>query len=388
MENNDWRNGDAHRELPFKPLWIADLQDDDRAGVAAASDRVDAASDAERVALEYRAAADAGIHCVREAVGWRQVERAGGFDFAKVLARAEMARRHGIAIAWTLCRGDWPDDVDVLSTEFVERVRSYADATARALHAYASAVPPVYAPFEEIAFLAYCVAETGLLNPWQRDRQSRGDDVQRQLVKAAIAVCDAIAAVDPRTRFLHVETMPRVRPAEQHGAAAAWRTFDLLSGRADGARGHPRYLDVIGVNCHASRETAARTLVPLPGVRGARRRVPVAQALAAIADRYGRPIVVGEHSPAGVNRAAWLSEIGDGVREAQHAGVSVVGVCLRPGRDRPLWRDPLRWQAFGLWDRVLAPSAAAPADRGYAKSLAMMRARVQDVRAPSGRNAP
>ena len=35
MEINDWRDGDMRRELPFKSFWIADFQDDDRAGLPA-----------------------------------------------------------------------------------------------------------------------------------------------------------------------------------------------------------------------------------------------------------------------------------------------------------------------------------------------------------------
>lgn len=370
------------RELPFNSFWIADFQDADRAGFARPGDGARAA---ERVARDYRAAAAAGIRTVREAISWRRVERPGGFDFASVRERAEAASRHGIRIVWTLCRGDWPDDVDLWSAAFADRFCAYAHAAAQAARRHDTA-PPIYVPFEEISFLGFCVAETGLFSPWQREHPSRCDDAQRRLVTAALAACDTIRAVASDARFLHVEPLPHAATANGDAAAGRSRVFDLLSDHADGARGHARYLDLLGVNCYASRETATRPLTPLPGVRGARRGAPLARALAALAGRYGRPLVIGERSPAGVNRSAWLAGIGDSIREAREAGVPIAGVCLRPNVDRPQWRDPRRWQAFGLWNLVLAPHRAhATSDPAYAKSLAMVRSRIDGGRAPSRR---
>ena len=91
--------------------------------------------------------------------------------------------------------------------------------------------------------------------------------------------------------------------ASQGDVHVQFRAWDMLSGALEPELGgHPRYLDVVGINCYASRQTESETLAPLPGRRGARRRMPLHRVLAAVHQRYARPMMIGERSPIGVSR--------------------------------------------------------------------------------------
>jgi len=389
---------------PFRSFWIAGYEGADHlSGSGLAFDLIDAAGQAERVLDDYRAARDVGIACVRESVGWQRVERPYGFDFEGLRLRAEAGKRHGIQVLWTLCHGDWPHDVDVLADDFPARFAHYARSCARMVRDVAAEDAPVYTPLEEISFLSWGVAETGLFNPHRRDLHGQGPEIKRRLVRAALAACNAIREIEPAARFLHTEPLPRrhgngersdgVDPVAASEAdyrrnatertedvAFQFEAWDMLCGRAEPALGgDQRYVDFLGINCYASRQIESRTLAPLPGRRGERRRMPLSQTLADVHARYGRPIVIGERSPIGVNRGAWLREIGDEIREALTHGIPIVGACLHPLADRPKWKDPRRWHANDAWDDVLRPQRQSQ----WPRSLYL-----QTLRAVQGRVAP
>jgi UDP-galactopyranose mutase len=395
---------------PLRSFWIAGYEGADHlSGSGLAFDLIDAAGQAERVLDDYRAARDVGIACVRETVGWRRVERPYGFDFEGLRLRAEAARRYGIQVLWTLCQGDWPHDVDVLADDFPQRFAAYAAACAQAVRDAGDDEAPVFTPLEEISFLSWGVAETGLFNAHRRDLRSQGFEVKRRLVTATLAACMAIRAIDPRARFLHMEPLARRTgnapspqafttgeslggddeyPGERprHDAAFQFQAWDMLWGRSEPQLGgNPRYVDLLGVNCYASRQIESRTLAPLPGRRGERRRMPLHRMLAEVNARYGRPVVVGERSPIGVNRAGWLREIGDEIREALMNGIPVAGTCLHPLADRPKWKDPQRWRAHDLWEDVLRPQRQSQWPRSlYLQTLRTVQARVDPalIRSP------
>ena len=89
-------------------------------------------------------------------------------------------------------------------------------------------------------------------------RPRPGHEIKQQLVRAAIAGMEAIWEVDPRARMIQVDPLIHVIPPKDHPelarAAADQRTrqfeaWDMLAGGLDPSLGgHPRYLDVIGVN--------------------------------------------------------------------------------------------------------------------------------------------
>src|SRR4029079_4860170 len=86
----------------------------------------------------------------------------------------------------------------------------------------------------------------------------RGFELKTQLVRAAIEAMDAIWAVMPTARFVHVDPIIHViaspRRPEEKAEAEAYRqsqfqAWDMLSGRIwPELGGHEKYLDILGLN--------------------------------------------------------------------------------------------------------------------------------------------
>jgi hypothetical protein len=189
-------------------------------------------------------------------------------------------------MAITLC--DWRlPDADPASAAFVARLAGVAHALATALAPVARA-PLWYAPVDEIAFLAYALADTALLRPWPRGRCSRAG-IGRNLVRGAIAACRAIRAADPRARFVHVE------PVVLHGATvsdasaqALHATLERIAGRAEPELGgDPRFIDLIGLVRYGGDDA------PTDGAIGVPALADVAGALEA---RHGCPVTLIERN--------------------------------------------------------------------------------------------
>ena len=55
--------------------------------------------------------------------------------------------------------------------------------------------------------------------------------------------------------------------------------------------------------------------------------------------RYGRPIVITETGTEAEAAVGWLGYVAAEVRQAQRAGVEVLGICIYPVMDYPGWDD-------------------------------------------------
>jgi hypothetical protein len=220
----------------------------------------------------------------RLALDWRALER--GEPRIEALRRTVAAapRARAASIAITLC--DWRlPDIDPGSGAFVARLAAVAQALASAL-APVARVPLWYAPIDEIAFLAYALADTALLRPWRRGGCDR-TALERNLVRAAIAACAAIRAVDARARLLHVE------PLVRHGAGvsdASLRALnanvDRIAGRVEpGLGGDSRFIDALGLELYTGPGANAADAPAGPSAPD------VARALAA---RHGCAITINE----------------------------------------------------------------------------------------------
>ncbi len=309
------------------------------------------------VESDYRLLRDQHIQTVRESIRWHLVDRQGQLDFSTVAPFVQAARAQDIQVIWTLCHYGWPDDVDLLSPEFVDRFRTYAGAVARYLQAEQDG-PALYAPINEISFFAWAAGAVGIFYPYMKDQ---GRLVKQQLIRATLAACDAIWEVDPQARMVHIDpimhvTSPRDRPdlAQEAAEETAYQfeAWDMLGGYThQELGGHPRYLDIIGVNFYFSNqwERNGGRLIWEENPRD-ERWVPLHELLGNVWNRYRRPLYIAETSHIGIGRGTWLAEITDEVLLAREAGTPVDAVCLYPVIDRHDWDNVDHWHNSGLWD--------------------------------------
>ena len=309
-----------------------------------------------------------GFLTAREGMRWPLIDRGQRLDFSSVRPMLAAAERQGIEIVWSLCHYGWPEDLGHYSAGFVERFARYAAAAARLLADHGDAVP-FYPPINEISFLAWAAGEVGYMHPRERGNGAR---LKAQLVRASIAAMEAIWQVDPRARMVHVDPLihvvtPRGRPDLARAAAdqraSQFDAWDMLAGGLHPELGgHPRYLDIMGLNYyHANQwEYPDRRLRWEDDPRD-RRWVPLHLLLREVYHRYGRPLLISETSHFGAGRGRWLREVAGEVRRARAERVPVEGLCIYPVIDRPDWDDPDHWHNSGLWD--LQPGQGERLDR-------------------------
>ena len=347
---------------PFASFWLAGYEGADHvnsSGLPLAMS--DVTQHEAQPAADYARLAEFDIRTVRESAGWRRIERHRRYDFSTLHSRAYAARALGVQVAWTLCHYGWPGDIDVFSAAFVDRFARYARAAATDLGDSTRA--PVYTPINEISYLAWAVCESGRMHPSHAKLKDRRHEFKRQLVRASIAACEAILEVDPRARFLQTDPMMHiVAPAARSDLAPVaarqrerqFEAWDMLCGLAEpGLGGDPRYLDLVGVNYYCGNQWELVSGRALHWRLDDPRRKRLQDMLAAVHQRYARPVVVAETSHVGVGRGAWIQEVAAEVQAARERGVPVEGICLYPIIDRPEWDNPSQWHRSGLWDLEL-----------------------------------
>ncbi len=355
----------------------------------------------ERLDGDYRAAVALGLRTVRESVGWRLSEpQAGRFDWSRLHAIADAARRNGVQVLWTLMHYGTPDDVSLLDDAIVERFARFARAAARELVERGQA-GAFYTPINEISFLAWAACESKLLHPYCRnagngDSRASGYRVKKRLVAAALRAIDAIREVDASARFLHVEPLIHVTaPAGDEASEALareirgyqWQAWDLLVGReAPELGGSPAAIDWLGANHYHASQWEIVSERRLSWSDRDPRRQPMSALLREAWERYRRPLIVAETGHFGAGRAAWLDDAASEVEHARDLGVPVDGVCLYPLVNRPDWDDRSHWHDSGVWDVVRSRSRDGP-DRApgarllnleYAERLRRWQARMPD----------
>jgi beta-glucosidase/6-phospho-beta-glucosidase/beta-galactosidase len=347
----------------FKSFWMGGFEA--ATHINGAGTRLDmiAATQHDRLVDEdYQMLKELGITSVRDAVRWPLIERNGQFDFSSLARMVVAAERHEIQVIWTLMHYGVPDDVDIFSSEFPDRFARFAEEVTRFLQEHTRRVP-YFTPINEISFFSWAAGEVGWFHPFAR---GRGIELKRQIVRATIMACDALWRSDRRTRIVHVDPVIHVVPpvsrpeltaaaAQQH--ESQYEAWDMLAGiQAPELGGHPRYLDIMGVNFYHSNQWEFPDVrlrwedVP----RDARWR-PFHRMLCEVYDRYRRPLFVGETSHIGIGRADWLREIAAELWSASDVGIPIEGVCLFPIIDRMDWNDETHWHNSGLWDLKREP---------------------------------
>ena len=293
-------------------------------------------------------------------------------------------------VIWDLMHFGWPDDLDVFAPSFPGRFARYAHAFATWLSGETDG-PTMITPVNEMSFLAWAGGDVRLMNPFER---ARGVELKVQLVRATIESIDAIRSVLPETRFLHPEPAIHIVPAPEHPKTWArvesdnllqYQAWDMLSGRCwPTLGGHPRYLDIIGVNFYGDNQFM------LDGTtiwRGDGRYRPFSKMLLDISARYQRPMLVSETGCEGDGRADWLRYVSGECELALAHGCELHAITLYPIVNHLGWLDD-RHCENGLWDvadacghrelyRPLAREMHQQAPRIVLARAAMLERRVQ-----------
>lgn len=321
-------------------------------------DLVAATAHDHHAAADYQRLRAYEMFTIREGLRWHVIERTPyQYDFSSVLPLLRAAREADMQVLWDLCHFGWPDDLDIFGPEFVPRFARLARAFAILLRNETD-TPPFISPLNEISFLSWASGEVGCFYPFARER---GYELKVQLVRAAIAGCEAVWDIDPRARICQLDPVFNVaaapeRPQDQEAAEAMrqsqFQAWDMLSGRqAPHLGGHDKYLDLIGINYYpwnqwqyvSPHEGGAPIEQSHPAYR------PFRTMLREVYDRYQRPLFVGETGTEGEGRPGWLRYIAEETRAARAAGVPVEGICLYPIVNFPGWEDD-RHCHNGLWD--------------------------------------
>ncbi|HVH55826.1 MAG TPA: hypothetical protein VM791_06210 [Vicinamibacterales bacterium] len=305
---------------------------------------------------DYERLAAVGMRTVRDGIRWHLIEtRPGVYDFSTVVPMLAAAREAGVQVIWDVLHYGWPDDIDIFSTAFVERFAAFARAFAEVASRETDG-PPWVVPVNEISFFAWAAGEIGIFNPFAT---GRGDELKRQLLRAAITSIEAMWSVNDDIRIVHTEPMINVvphasrpedaAPAEAH-RQAQYAALDIIAGRTHPELGgREEYLGIIGINYYVHNQWI------YPGGHGtmiepshARYR-PVWQMLREVHERYRRPLFIAETGIEDEARPAWLRYMGYEARRAIREGVPVHGLCLYPIVNHPGWEDG-RHCYNGLWD--------------------------------------
>jgi beta-glucosidase/6-phospho-beta-glucosidase/beta-galactosidase len=313
---------------------------------------------------DYAALRTMNIGTVRDTIRWHVVESIPHhYDFSSVDPYIDAANDTSVEVIWDLLHYGWPNGIDVYSADFVDRFAAFCAAVAHHLQ-HRTVGRRFYTPVNEVSFLAWAAGEVGWFHPFS---SRRGAELKRQLVRAWIAGVDAIRSADPSARIVSVE--PVIHTIPPHGQcddgrlaaaqdASQWEAWDMILGRSQPELGgHPRYLDIVGVNFYHDNQWE------VPGGRKIHwhlkprdpRWVPFNELLRRAYERYRRPIIIGETSHVGSGRAEWIRELTDEVLLAIKAGVPLEGICLYPVMDRFEWNDPTHWHNSGLWDYKIEP---------------------------------
>ena len=303
---------------------------------------------------DYMRLRNIGIDAARDGLRWHLIEReAYRYDFGSLMSQVRAARHTGIRVVWDFFHYGYPDDVDILSPDFVERFSAFSRASVEFLRAELGS-PLHFCPVNEISFFAWAAGRSGIFYP---HRKKAAGAIKRQLVRAAIASIDAVLDVDPQARWIITEPAINVVPGKntysnRRGAEAyrlaQFEGYDMISGRsAPELGGDPRYLDILGLNYYVHNQWSYPSRRPI-GRRHPHYRPPH-KIFQEVYDRYGRPMILSETGIEDDRRAEWFRYISGEVMTARGLGVPMNALCLYPIVNHPGWEDS-RHCHNGLWD--------------------------------------
>lgn len=310
---------------------------------------------------DYNRLHEAGICTARDGVRWHLIERRPGkYDWSSALPLIHAARDTGTQVIWDLCHYGYPDWLDIYEPSFIARFADFARAFALLLKQETDERTPFISPVNEISFFAWAGGDVRLIAPFS---ERRGGELKAQLVRAAIEAIEGVWSVFPAARVVHADPAinvvanPHSVQTTAHSARSQhqwqYEAWDALCGFVwHDLGGHPKYLDIIGVNYYWNNQW---TLEPPPAdariiiERGDALYKPFHKVLQTLHERYKRPLLITETGIEFDARAEWLRFVCDEIRQAQEACVPVKGICWYPIINHPGWDDNRHCQN-GLWD--------------------------------------
>jgi hypothetical protein len=316
-------------------------------------DLLESTRHAELADADYARLRNIRVTACRDGAPWTFGERSdGSFDFARAASMLRAAERHGVEVIWDLLHFGWPDGLDPFAPSFPTRFGRYARAFARWISCETDARVFV-TPVNEMSFLAWAGGDVRCMNPYEA---ARGVELKAQLVRATIEAIESIRDACPTARFLQPEPVIRIVPPPDRPKLWArvesdnllqYQAWDMLLGRVwPSLGGHPKYLDVLGVNFYSNNQftTDGDTVL-----RGDPRYEPFSEMLLEVTRRYGRPMIISETGAEGDDRAPWLRYVADECITALDAGCALHGATMYPIVNHAGWADD-RHCHNGLWD--------------------------------------
>jgi beta-glucosidase/6-phospho-beta-glucosidase/beta-galactosidase len=285
---------------------------------------------------------------------WHLIEqRQRNYDWSSLLPMLRAAQSARIQVIWDIFHYGWPEWLEVFEPRFVDAIAAFAREFARVWKNETDDI--LFAcPTNEISFFSWAAGDGAVLNPFCT---RRGDELKQQLVRANLAVCEALWDIDQRTRITQIDPMINVLPLDpdnekQVHEAESYRTsqfeaWDMLSGRLKPELGgDPKYLDAIGANYYVHNQwILGQGFIDQNNPR----YKPLRNIIKEIYDRYQRPFFIAETGIEDDLRPRWFRYVCSEALAAAKDGVQLEGICLYPILNHPGWLDD-RHCYNGLWD--------------------------------------
>ncbi|NYD66988.1 family 1 glycosylhydrolase [Agromyces atrinae] len=303
--------------------------------------------------------AEAGADMVRWGIPWYRINpEPGTWDWSwldRVIDRFEELDLSLVADLVHYGTPLWLEG-EFLNPDYAQRVAEYSAAVAER---YAGRIHS-YTPLNEpLLNIMYC-GEFGQWPPYLTG--DRGFvDILRAISRGIVETQSAIASVDPRADFVHVEASFRFAgdvaahpETVEHLRHRAYLVQDLVMGRVDQAHPLVPFLtrngfserdlewsrdniadpDVVGVNYYPqhSTELFVAGTDPSGGPNDLRPRLDagtegLADVVTSFAERYGKPVFLTETSYTGTvdERISWMDESVAAITDLRASGVPVIG---------------------------------------------------------------
>jgi hypothetical protein len=323
------------------------------------------------VRKDFAALRPFGITTIREGARWHLIESSPGrYDFSSLAPILDAAQGSSLEVLLDVFHFGWPDFLDIFDSSFIPAFEGFCFALIQYLKTRGM-MRPFLVPVNEISFLAWAAGDAGFVFPYAI---GRGDELKRQLARAAIQTSRMIRREMPHARLLstepaiHIVGDPNIPGSDEEAEGyrlSQYQACDMLTGRlAPELGGEPANLDILGINFYDRNEWVHNSRVSL--TRDDPRYRPFRQILTEIWERYRRPMFIAETGTEDEARASWFNYVCEEVFAAIEMGVPVEGICLYPILNHFGWEDD-RYCCNGLFDfpdqngvrAVYAPLAGA-----------------------------